>query len=105
MLLSTQQCSSNHGVRFKLATKGVTKRKGQMLPNFSEMEANPRFTLRSYGVVLFDCTALRPFTACTSLGFPVLVLGCCCISSELIDPDSAVLGLCTDIYSFCIGCR
>lgn len=74
MLLCTQQCSSNHGVRFKLATKGVTKRKGQMLANFSEMEANPRFMLRSYGVVLFNCTALRPLAACTSLGFPVLVL-------------------------------
>lgn len=39
MLVCAQQCSSNYGKRFKLATEGVRKRKGQILPNFYATEA------------------------------------------------------------------
>lgn len=65
MLVCTQQCSFDYGVRFKLATQGVTKRKGQILPNFSELKANTRFILRFYGIVLFNYTVLRPLVAST----------------------------------------
>lgn len=65
MLVCTQPCSSNCGVRFKLAPKGVTKRKGQIAPNFSEIKANTRFMLRLYGIFLFNDTVLRPLVAST----------------------------------------